>query len=83
MLLALHQGGAMVTWSTFRDAEPELAAAGQRLFYRTEVSKALLAPVRDGEPPRIHPVYVAVLDGHLYAFVHRSAMRTDLAADGR
>lgn len=73
----------MITWSTFEEARPEMAAAGRDLFYRADVGKALLATVRDGEPPRVHPVYVAILDGHLYAFVHRSAMRADLATDGR
>ena len=73
----------MVTWSTFEAATPELAAAGRRLIYRREVGEALLATVRDDEPPRIHPIYVAITDGRLYAFVGRSAKATDLVRDGR
>jgi hypothetical protein len=74
---------AMVTWSTFADAAPEMAEAGRRLIHRTETGEALLASVRDGEPPRIHPIFVAVIDGRLYAFILRSPKRVDLERDGR
>jgi hypothetical protein len=74
---------AMVTWSTFADAAPEMADAGRRLIYRTETGEALLASVRDDEPPRIHPIFVAILDGRLYAFILRSPKRVDLERDGR
>lgn len=73
----------MVTWSTFESAAPELAEAGRRLIYRTATGEALLATVRDNEPPRIHPIYVAILEGRLIAFLLRSAKRADLEADGR
>jgi hypothetical protein len=73
----------MATWSEFSDAAPALAEAGRRLIYRTEIGKALLATVRHDDPPRIHPIYVAVAGGHLYAFIHRSAMQADLESDGR
>jgi hypothetical protein len=73
----------MASWSELNDAAPNIADAGRRLLYRTEIGKGLLATVRGDNPPRIHPVYVAVSDGHLYAFVHRSAMHADLEADGR
>jgi hypothetical protein len=73
----------MVTWNDFAAAAPELAEAGRRLIYRTETGEALLATVRGDEPPRIHPIYVALHDGRLYAFLGRSAKATDLATDGR
>ena len=73
----------MVDWSTFADAAPELAAAGRRLIYRREVGEAFLATVRDDEPPRINPIYVAILDGRLLAFLGRSPKQADLANDGR
>ena len=73
----------MVTWNDFATAAPALAEAGRRLIYRTETGEALLATVRDDEPPRIHPIYVALQDGRLYAFVGRSAKATDLETDGR
>jgi pyridoxamine 5'-phosphate oxidase-like protein len=73
----------MASWSDLTQAAPEIAQAGRRLIYRTEVGKALLATVRGDGVPRIHPVYVAITDDHLYVFVHRSAMRADLESDGR
>jgi hypothetical protein len=73
----------MVTWNAFAAAAPGLAEAGRRLIYRTETGEALLASVRGDEPPRIHPIYVPLIDGRLYAFLNRSAKATDLATDGR
>jgi hypothetical protein len=72
-----------VTWAEFSAAAPDVAAEGRRLFYRDDVGEALLATVRDDEPPRIHPIWVAILDDRLYAFIGRSPKRRDLATDGR
>ena len=73
----------MATWSELSAAEPRLASEGERLFHRGEVDEALLATVRDDEPPRIHPIWIRVVDGRLYAFIGRSPKRTDLERDGR
>ena len=73
----------MASWAQFEAAAPELAAAGRRLIYRTTTGEALLATVRGGELPRIHPVYVAILEGRLVAFLLDSPKATDLAQDGR
>lgn len=73
----------MVTWADFTAAAPDLAAEGRRLIYRGDVGEALLATVRDDEPPRIHPIWVAIIDDRLYAFITRSPKRRDLASDGR
>jgi hypothetical protein len=73
----------MVTWSAFAAAAPDLAEAGRRLIYRREVGEALLATVRDDEPPRINPIYVAILDGRLLAFLSRSPKQSALVDDGR
>jgi hypothetical protein len=74
----------MATWAEFEVASPELATAGRRLIYRDGDGAALLATVRDGDVPRIHPVSVGVAEGHLYVFViGRSPKRRDLEADGR
>jgi nitroimidazol reductase NimA-like FMN-containing flavoprotein (pyridoxamine 5'-phosphate oxidase superfamily) len=73
----------MVAWNAFAAAAPALAEAGRRLIYRTETGEVLLASVRGDEPPRIHPIYVALHDGRLYAFLSRSAKATDLVTDGR
>jgi len=73
----------MVTWAEFAAAAPELAAEGHKLLYARGHGQALLATVREGEPPRIHPISVGVVDGGLYAFLLRSAKRVDLELDGR
>jgi len=74
----------MVAWSEYAAAAPEMAANGRRLFERTRIGEALLATVRDDLPPRIHPIYVAVVDGRLFAFlIVGSGKVADLAADGR
>jgi hypothetical protein len=73
----------MVTWAQFATAAPEIAAEGRALIYRGEVGEALLATVRDGEPPRIHPIWVALIDDRLYSFITKSPKRRDLATDGR
>lgn len=74
----------MPTWGEFEAAAPELAAAGRRLIYSRGNGEALLATVRDDEEPRIHPINVAIIGPHLYAFIiDRSAKRIDLETDGR
>ncbi|HEX5013334.1 MAG TPA: hypothetical protein VFV72_04170 [Candidatus Limnocylindrales bacterium] len=73
----------MNTWSDLAAAAPEIAEAGRRLIYRREIGEALLATVRDDEPPRINPIYVAIADGRLLAFLHRSPKQAALASDGR
>jgi len=74
----------MGSWSEFDAAAPELAAKGRRLFERTGHGSALLATVRDDLPPRINPISLAVVDGHLVAYlIVGSAKLADLEADGR
>ena len=73
----------MTTWGEFAAAAPEIAADGQRLFYRTRIGEAFLATVRDDAPPRLHPIYVAILEGRLVAFLLASPKATDLVEDGR
>jgi len=73
----------MPSWAEFEASTPTIASAGLRLLYRTETGEALLATVRGDEPPRIHPIWVKVVDGGLYAFILKSAKRVDLERDGR
>ena len=73
----------MATWSEFESAAPALAAHARRLFYRTEIGQAVLATVRGDALPRIHPIYVAVMQNRLVAFITGSPKATDLATDGR
>ncbi len=73
----------MTTWAQFEAAAPDLAIEGRRLIHRGDAGEMLLATVRGDQPPRIHPVNVSIVDGRLYAFILRSAKRTDLERDGR
>ena len=73
----------MATWDEFAAASPELAAGGRRLIYRAEIGDVLLCTVRASEPPRIHPIWVSIVEGRLYAFILASAKRGDLVSDGR
>jgi nitroimidazol reductase NimA-like FMN-containing flavoprotein (pyridoxamine 5'-phosphate oxidase superfamily) len=73
----------VTTWAEFETATPTLASRGRELLQRGDAGEAFLATVRDQEPPRIHPINVAIVDGHLYAFILGSAKRTDLERDGR
>jgi hypothetical protein len=73
----------MVTWAEFAAAAPNLAAEGQRLLYRGGHGQALLATVRDGELPRIHPISLGIVGERLVAFILQSAKRLDLEQDGR
>lgn len=73
----------MATWSEFAAAAPALAEHTRRLFYRTETGEALLVTVRGNDLPRIHPIYVAVMEDRLVAFITPSPKAVDLASDGR
>src|SRR5260221_11564167 len=76
--------GDMASWSDFAAASPELAAQGRRLFERYGAGEASLATVRGDAPPRIHPINIAIVDGHLLGFlIVGSAKLGDIAADGR
>jgi steroid delta-isomerase-like uncharacterized protein len=74
----------MATWDEFESVAPQIAGAGRRLIHARGDGEALLATVRDDDPPRIHPVNVGIVNGRLYVFViGRSAKRADLETDGR
>jgi hypothetical protein len=74
----------MATWDDLAAAEPELAETGRRLLKRTGIGEGLFASIRDGQPPRINPVYAEIVDGRLLTFVQAgSAKRRDLESDDR
>ena len=73
----------MTTWAEFEASAPEIANTGWRLLDRDGTGQALLATVSGNAAPRIHPIYLAVVDGRLYAFILRSRKRSDLERDGR
>jgi hypothetical protein len=73
----------MASWKAFAAAAPNLAEQARRLFYRTETGEALLVSVRGDELPRIHPIYLAIMEDRLVAFITPSPKAVDLASDGR
>jgi len=73
----------MATWGQFAAASADAAAAGRRLLYRGEIGEALLATVRGDESPRLHPIWISIVEDRLYAFILASAKRGDLVRDGR
>jgi hypothetical protein len=74
----------MTTWNDLETGAPAIAAAGRRLLERSGAGEGLLATVRADGPPRIHPVNVGIVDGHLLTFVIVGSVKAgDLAADGR
>lgn len=73
----------MVTWAAFEEEAPELAAEGRRLMYSRGDGEALLATVRGGGLPRIHPVNVGIIGEGLYTFILASPKGRDLQEDGR
>ena len=67
-----------MSWSTFAELAPDIAATGIRLFAREEV--AFLSTTSAEGRPRIHPFVPKVVDGRLVAFVLDSSPKiNDLA----
>ena len=73
----------MTTWAEFEAAAPEMARSGRRLLEASGHGSGLLATVREGTPPRIHPVSVDIIDGELWVFLLPSPKLTDMVRDGR
>src|SRR4051794_21799054 len=74
----------MTIWAELEREQPAMAARGRELIYRSGDGEGMFVTVRDGVPPRVHPVNAGVVDGHFYTFVQgKSAKRRDLEEDGR
>lgn len=73
----------MASWAEFEAAAPELAGAARDLLYSSGSGKAMLATVRDDEPPYINPISVAIVNGELLAFIFPSGKLKALQSDGR
>jgi hypothetical protein len=74
----------MVSWSGLAIANPELAAAGERLLWPGHFAAAFLATTRADGGPRVHPVASFLADGALCIFVvDMSPKYADLLRDGR
>lgn len=53
-------------------------------MYRSGDGEGMLVTASATEPPRVHPVNAAIVDGHFYTFVQGgSGKRRDLDSDGR
>ena len=74
----------MSTWDDFANAAPEMGVIGRHVIERSGIGEALLATVRGDGLPRINPIYVAIVDGRLLAFLIVGSQKLgDLIADGR
>jgi hypothetical protein len=73
----------VATWAELEAAEPDLVATARRMLSPDHDARAMLATVRGGLPPRMHPISVGIVDGQLLAFILPSAKLTDLESDGR
>ncbi len=72
------------SWDDLRGAQPELAAAGERLLSPNGSGVAFLATTRKDGGPRLHPVMPILADGRLHVFVvTMSYKHRDLLRDGR
>ena len=69
-------------WEEFKANAPEIAALAEERFNRTGL--VLLATLRKNGWPRISPVEVYIVDGHLYlGMMWRSMKALDLQRDPR
>jgi general stress protein 26 len=74
----------MASWSTFAEAEPEMAQKGRELLYQRGDGEGFMTTVAANGIPRIHPLNVGVQDGRLLVFVQgHSAKARDLESNPR
>ena len=73
----------MARWADLEAADPSLAATARGRLVEDPSRPPILATVRDGAAPRLHPVNVGIVDGALWTFVGPSAKLRDLLEDGR
>src|SRR5512143_467575 len=74
----------MASWSEFEASDPDMAARGRALLFRSGAGEGFLTTIRGAGLPRTHPVNVGIVDGRLLTFVQgASAKARDLEADGR
>ena len=72
-----------VNWEILKKLRPDLAAAGQELFYQYGLGLAFLATIRRNGGPRLHPICPVITKTGLYAFIIPSPKEKDLIRDGR
>jgi hypothetical protein len=70
-----------MSWKTFEDQQPELAAMGAQ---QLNGQVAYLATVRKDGSPRVHPMTPIIGQGHLFVFMEPTSPKGhDLRRDGR
>ena len=72
----------MASWSEFKAAMPDMAAAGEEALFRSGSGDGLLTTVAGDDLPRTHPVNVGIVDGRLMTFV-QGAFRQGTGSDDR
>ena len=71
-----------MSWENFKRDAPELAELGEELFARTDL--VLIGTLRKNGWPRISPVELLFVDGHLYlGMMWQSRKALDLLRDPR
>jgi hypothetical protein len=73
----------LVAWSELRRRRPDLADAGRELLYFFGPGLGLIATVRKGGGPRLHPICPVLTDDGLYAFIGPTPKLNDFLRDGR
>jgi len=73
----------VISWSDFKNQQPDLARQGAELLYHFGVGLAFLGTVRPDGGPRLHPICPLVTEEGLYAFIVPSPKLRDLHRDGR
>jgi hypothetical protein len=72
----------MVSWLSFSEQEPDMAAQGKSLLYQHGVGLAFLATVRPDGRPRLHPMCPLLAEDGLFAFIVPSPKQRDLKRSG-
>lgn len=72
-----------VAWGEFEKIRPDLASAGQRLFYQHGLGLGFLATVRPDGGPRVHPMCPILTPDGLFALIVPGPKLRDLRRDPR
>jgi hypothetical protein len=74
---------AMLTWPEFKEVRPDLAAAGERMFYEHGIGLGFLSTTRRDGGPRVHPITPVFYEGSLFGMIIPGPKLEDLRRDGR
>jgi pyridoxamine 5'-phosphate oxidase-like protein len=74
----------VTSWAGLEAEAPLIAERGRALLMRTGSGEGMLASVAGDGLPRLHPVVVDIVDGHLVVFgIDGSPKTRELLSDGR